>query len=107
MDQRELRDRAAMQAAIEMMRADQRDLIDNQSEQEAGMFAVGFLQVKNLRLKAWECPPCDTSNVADPSDRYGSRPSEVALLRKMLSLGLSRYEPDPLGALERAEAGAA
>jgi hypothetical protein len=108
MDQRELRDRAAMQAAIEMMRADpeQRELIDHvlNNQSEAALFAVGFCQVKNLHLKAWECPPVDTLNVAEPSDNYGRRPNEVRLLRRMLAAGVSRYDPDPMQALAAAEA---
>jgi hypothetical protein len=105
----DLHDQEALTAAIAMMRADpeQRELLDhvlaNQSEQEAGLWAVGSLQVKNLHLKGWEAPPYDTSNVKDPSDHYGCRPNEVALLRKMLSLGISRYDPDPLRAIERVE----
>jgi hypothetical protein len=99
-------DREAMTAAIAVMRADQRDLIEDmlrgQSEQEVGLFAVGFCQVKNLHLKGWECPPCDTFD-ADPSDCYGYRPNEVALLRKMRALGISRYDPSPLVSIERVE----
>lgn len=102
-------DREAMQAAIAMMRADpeHRDLIEgllrNQGEHEAGMFAVGFYQVKNLHLKGWECPPCDTCNVTEPSNHYGYRLSEIVLLRRMLAAGLSRYDPNPMPTLERIE----
>jgi len=102
-------DRAAMAAAIAMMRADseQRDLLDhvlnNQSEPEAGLFAVGFCQIRNLKLRPWEAPPCDTRDVQTSSDVYGARASEVRLLRRMIELGISRYEPDPLKAIARIE----
>jgi hypothetical protein len=101
-------DRAALAAAVALMRADpeQRELIEHmrnkRTEQAAALWAVGFLQTKNLRLKGWECPPCDSSSEA-VSDNYGSRPSEVALLRRMLSLGISKFCPDPLKAIERIE----
>jgi hypothetical protein len=105
----EAHDRAAMQLAIEMMRADpeQRGQLDhvrnNQSEQEAGLFAVGFLQVKNLRLKPWEAPPVDSRDGA-PSDCYGARPAEIELRARMKRAGVSRFHPDPLAALAAAEA---
>jgi hypothetical protein len=104
MDQRDLE---AMRRAIATLRGDAElgatveALLQDQGEQAAGIFAVGLLQVKNLKLKAWECPPCDSSETA--SNHYGARPNEVALLRKLLTLGLSRYEPDPLRAIERVE----
>jgi hypothetical protein len=105
----EQRDLAAMRRAIATLQADPelRDsvetLLRDQGEQAAGVFASGYLQVRNLKLKAWECPPCDSTNFATPSNHYGCRPNEVALLRKMLALGLSRYEPDPLKVIERVE----
>jgi hypothetical protein len=105
----EQRDLEAMRRAIEVLRSDPelRDQIEtmlrNQSEQEVGTFAVGFLQVRNLRLKGWECPPCDTFNVAQPSDHYGCRANEVTLLRRMLAAGLSRFDPNPMPTLERIE----
>jgi hypothetical protein len=101
-------DRAALQLAVETMRADpeQRELIEHvrskRSEQAAALWAVGFLQTKNLHLKPWEAPPCDSSSEV-LSDNYGSRQGEGALLRRMLALGLSRYEADPLKAIERIE----
>jgi hypothetical protein len=70
---------------------------------EVGAWAAGVLQVRNLRLKPWQAAPSSTANVENPRDVYGVRPVEVALLRKMLGLGLSRYEPDPLKAIERVE----
>ena len=105
----EPRDRAAMQAAIELAKADPelRDFIEallqDRGEQGAGEWASGFYQVKFLRLKPWECNPIGTQNVEQTSDNYGCRPGEVELLRKMFSLGISRYEPDPLKAIARAE----
>src|SRR5262249_28750749 len=98
----EQHDRNALQLAVEMMRADpeQRELIDHvlNHRSEAALWAVGFLQVKNLRLKPWEAPPCDSSSEV-VSDNYGSRQGEGALLRRMLAAGISRFCPDPLAAL--------
>ena|SRR5258705_13273761 len=107
MDQRDLE---AMRRAIATLQADpeRRDsvegMLQKQGEQAAGLFAVGLLQVRNLRLKPWECPPCDTYNVKDPSDCYGQRPNEVRLLQRMLAAGVSRYDPNPMQAITAAEA---
>jgi hypothetical protein len=107
----EQRDREAMRLAIETLlrlEPDWRDqvaaMLQAQPWEQVGAFAAGVCQVRSLQLKPWECPPCDTANVKEPSDNYGSRPGEVALLRKMLSFGLSRYDPNPLKALAAAEA---
>jgi hypothetical protein len=100
-------DRAALAAAIELARADPElqidDVLRTRSWEEVGLFAAGLCQARSLKLKPWECPPCDTTNVTEPSNCYGCRANEVTLLRKMLSLGLSRYDPSPLSSMERAE----
>jgi hypothetical protein len=107
----EAHDLAAMRLAIATLESDPElhntieTLLRDRGEQEAGVWAVGLLQTKNLKLKPWECPPCDCFNVAAPSDVYGCRPSELRLLQRMLAAGVSRYDPNPmqaLAALERA-----
>ena len=60
------------------------------------------LQVKTLKLKPWQCPPCDVRTDAI-GHGYGCSASEVRLRRHMLRLGISIYEPDPRGAIEREE----
>jgi hypothetical protein len=61
---------------------------------EVARFACYCVQGDVLRLKLWESPPCS------PSD------DEAAwkLLQKMLKAGVSRFDPDPLRALEAAQA---
>ena len=56
-------------------------------------FAAYCVQGDTLSLRPWEEPPCCDSAQGNPGDR---------LLQRMLAAGLSRYEPDPLGALARA-----
>jgi hypothetical protein len=55
-------------------------------------------QTVALNLQPWQSPPM-YGDVIEP------RVDQPAfdLLRKLLSLGLSRYEPDPVRAIERAE----
>jgi hypothetical protein len=70
------------------------------------MYFVSAAQADNLHLKPWQCEPCNVidDGVANPADCYGRRADEVTLLRRMLSLGVSRYEPHPLVAIAAAEA---
>jgi hypothetical protein len=102
MDQRDL---AAMRLAIETLRKDPElgdqigAMLRTQSEQEVGAFAAGLCQVRSLRLKPWECPPCDTGGGVNVALYYGSRPGEIELLRRMLAAGVSRFNPDPMQAL--------
>jgi hypothetical protein len=77
-------------------------MLRSQGEHEAGAFAVGFLQVRNLHLKPWEAPPCDSSDGAS-ADRYGRRPGEIELRQRMKRAGVSVLHPDPLAALAAIE----
>jgi hypothetical protein len=73
---------------------------------EAAQSAAYYLQVKNLRLKCWECPPSSCRDSIEVINKltYGSRAKEVKLRRRLLALNLSLFEPDPQRAIERAEA---
>jgi hypothetical protein len=99
----------ACKLALAMARADPelRTAVENRlkkDEQEAGLFAAAICQIKNLRLRPWECAPIDASD-GPPCDRYGSRPAEIELRQRMKRANISIYHPDPLqalGAVERA-----
>jgi hypothetical protein len=49
-------------------------------------------QIKALKLKPWEDPPCF-------ADGAGDGPADI-LLRKMLAAKISRWHPDPFAELE-------
>jgi hypothetical protein len=108
MDLRDLDLEAMRQAIAELLKAEPTwngtiaGMLQAQPFEQVGAFAAGVLQVRNLHLKPHECPPVDTLDGA-PADCYGRRGGEIPLLRKMLSLNISRYDPDPLAAIERAE----
>jgi hypothetical protein len=96
-------DRAALTLAIERARAQDVDLaqqIDRMSADtdriEVGMFAAACCQRKALRLKPWQIPPC---RIRDPDHPDRSREA-ARLLRRMYDLGISRWHPDPLAAIE-------
>ena len=72
----------------------------------AALYASYHAQMRSLRLRPWQCPPCDANDEIDPAegDHYGNKSDEVGLRRRMIALGLSPFEPDPLTAIDRAEA---
>jgi hypothetical protein len=101
-----------MTRAIEMGRqrckADREQLDEFLRERpwrEVGEFAAYGCQCATLKLKPWQSPPCevDPDWADDTGDDHHGRIAAARLLRRLLAAGLSRYEPDPVAALERAE----
>jgi hypothetical protein len=70
---------------------------------EAAKFAAYSLQILHLQIKPWEVVPCDTAPDAVDVSGYEKRHagSAARIVRRLFVAGLSRYEPDPLAALER------
>jgi hypothetical protein len=94
------RDRATLRQIDEML--------TERPRHEVGKFAAYGCQCDALHLKPWQWPPCwaevndRDSGGADSVFGYGAA---AELLRRLLAAGLSRYEPDPINALARAERG--
>lgn len=107
-------DRDAFKRAIAQMQAEPagshgRELIaallaKGQSFEETGETACYFCQTKALRLQSWQPPPMYTAARLDGHDdgSAGWKAAEL-LAYRLLAAGLSRYEPDPLRALEKAD----
>ncbi|KRR14539.1 hypothetical protein [Bradyrhizobium valentinum] len=108
-------DRDALQRAFDEARRDpvERKRIDRWlGERDWASVAQSravICQEKNLHLAPWQLPP--TSNtianhletvLLEPYGSSGRRESGE-ILRKMLQLGLSRFEPHPLQAIAEAE----
>ena len=106
------RDRAAMKLAIAQMRAESaaaRERVERvlrvEGFESAAQTAAYHCQFRALRLKPWMCPPAWAADEIDARpNTFGNRPDEVALLKRMLAAGLSRFHPDPMRALAEAEA---
>lgn len=64
---------------------------------EVAETAAYHCQCTALGLACYQEPPSSTDQT-DP----GEDPKALALLRRMLAAGLSRYEPDPLASLAKA-----
>jgi len=68
--------------------------------QEVAEFAVYGCQKRSLGLKPWQWPPA----WVHLDDTHPEHTAAVALLKRLLDAGLSKYEPDPLAALAAIEA---
>jgi hypothetical protein len=107
-------DREALGRALKMARAESKqererfdEMLSREGWREAAHAAAYACQCRTLKLRPWQAPPTDVhSDVVMNPPSYGHRPEEIALRRRMLALGLSLYEPDPICALEAAEAAA-
>jgi hypothetical protein len=74
---------------------------------EAAIDASHICQETRLNLRPWQCwPPCavEVGDKDKPGLEHRGIRNSAALLRRMLSLGISRWHPDPLKAIAAAEA---
>jgi hypothetical protein len=104
----------ALKLAIEYAKRDRKGQIESKLLEEAWIdvatFASYHCQMQTLRLDSADSPPCwiddpDKILAEAKGDRpwhYGEREAAM-LLRKMLSLGISQYHPDPVAAIEDAQ----
>ena len=110
MNQTEI-DRDALTRALAMCRAENPgraaqidSMLTDRPWKEVASFAANCSQTRSLDLMPWQSPPCIASldHLEEPlGDARGLRES-AELLRRLLDAGLSKYEPDPLAALEQA-----
>jgi hypothetical protein len=99
-------DREALTRAIEIARKDRVEAkrIDERLANGDDWHVVAkscafYCQFTALHLAPWQAPPCSADSYPPPMHEDGKH-----LLRRLLTAGLSRYEPSPATALERAEA---
>lgn len=110
-------DQEALERAIRIClthkdRADQlqmeRKLASEDDWWDTATFAAYSCQVDALRLLPWQTPPCWVDDIegilAGGDDGEMGCYAAARLLKRLLAAGLSRYEPDPIGALKRAKA---
>jgi hypothetical protein len=112
-------DREALERAIEIARSDpeERETIDRLMKEQgwyvAAHQAVYHCQRELIRPRLWQPMPYDIDPaqveaiIARGPDGLAGEYQAARLLRRMLRAGLSRYEPDPIRALERAKERAA
>jgi hypothetical protein len=106
-------DRNALERALVACRAESAarakqidSKLASESWEDVAEFAAYCAQGRALDLMPWQSPPCH-ANLRALSEPFGdprAARESAELLRRLLDAGLSRFEPDPLGALEQAEA---
>jgi hypothetical protein len=85
-----------------------RKQIDNMIKERgwyaAGIFSAYSSQYDAIRPRLWQPVPSDINDIegtlAKGDDHLGGSYRAALLLKRMLAAGLSRYEPDPVRALE-------
>lgn len=80
-------------------------LIDRPWERVA-QFASYSCQIDALGLMPWQQPPCKIhldSAIHEPFGDPSGRREAGEVLQRLLRNGLSKFEPDPLGAIAEAE----
>ena len=115
-DTRDRVDRIALRRAVDLARQDSKfsDLIDaklkgGEAWHAVARFCASSCQSLALDLRPWMVPPVDISDIeaalARPTGGDIHQVHAAAkLLRRMLDVGLSRFDPDPIRSLEAAEA---
>jgi hypothetical protein len=65
-------------------------------------FASYSVQRDALRLKPWQLAPCevDIGDIDTPGYEHRGAAPAAELLQQLLAAGLSRWEPDPVAALD-------
>lgn len=105
-------DRDAFTRAIEtMLRSPEaiyrndfkRRLSTKESWEKIGRHAASVCQCRALKLAPWQTAPhqAEPNQVDEAGFEYRGTAVASALVGKLLAAGLSRYEPDPIGALDR------
>ena len=80
-------------------RAQIESMLEDRERAEVCHFTASHCQTKALKLKLWEIAPCALLPSDDPGDHGVAAARE--LRDRLLDAALSRFEPDPMGALER------
>ena len=100
-------DRAALELALQQTLAEKdqsrveqvQSMLKGRTRLEVSQFCSFHRQIEALRLHPWEMPPC----LGDLDNGSGRDERAWALLGRMRKAGVSRWHPDPMSALEKAE----
>jgi hypothetical protein len=104
-------DHDALQRAMAMVRDESPgrarqidDMLKDRPWLQVAQFAAYSCQHRTLHLKPWQSPPCTMGDAEPIGDlqQHGLH-SAWELRRKLLTAGLSMYEPDPVGVLAEME----
>jgi hypothetical protein len=108
------RDRAAMRRAIALTRAESEPRcrqvdakLASEPWEKVGAFCAYHCQMRTLGLAPWQRPPC---LIEDPEvvllasdDGFSGKHNAARLLQRMRRLRVSKFDPNPMKAIEAAE----
>jgi hypothetical protein len=109
-------DEAALRLAVELARQQDRgrreqidSMLQDRPWQAVAEFCAYVCQTHLMDLRPWEVAPCSVSSVevgllSPPADDPRRRHAAAVLVQKMQTLGISKWHPDPVGAIAEAEA---
>lgn len=104
-------DRAALKLAVEQAsqeseaRAQQiAEMLKSRDWEEVASFCSTVAQSRSLNLRPWQVAPCDFHPADLDADWRRGGQAASDLLERMRRHNISKYHPDPLAALQRAEA---
>jgi hypothetical protein len=81
-------------------------MLRSQARERVAVFACSCAQSRSLNLPPWQTPPFRinlASALREPFDDTRGLREGGEILKKMLALNISRFEPDPLKAIAEAE----
>jgi hypothetical protein len=108
-------DRDALERSIAVCRAESParakqidSMLQDTPWERVGVFAASCAQSRSLDLMPWQSLPFRASraDLDKPFDDPRGEREAAEVKKKLLVLGLSAFEPDPLAAIEQAETGA-
>lgn len=81
-------------------------MLADQPWEEVATFCAFSAQIEALGLLPWQSPPIYAclGDLDQPYDDTRAARESAELLRRLLDNGLSKFEPDPITAIARAEA---
>ena len=103
-------DRSALERAIEITKTESpararqiADKLKTESWRAVAEFAASCCQHRALATRPWELAPVsvDEDDPIPDGDDHRRTGRAIKLLRRLLAAGLSRFEPQPLAALEK------
>src|SRR5512133_4092704 len=104
-------DTEALERALKLTLADPdwreriQDMVKDDGWWRAAQFCSYHQQYRALKLLPWQDTPCEFTpkDKPNPARAHAGEAEAIALCRRLVAAGLSRWEPDPVAALAAVE----
>jgi hypothetical protein len=99
---------SALKRETEAERMQVERMLERDPWEQVGEFCAYGCQCRNLKLRPWQWPPCwcEPGDRDPPGGGHRGITKAARLVERLYAVGLSKFEPDPLGQLAKAEAAA-